>query len=605
MRKLLFLIISLLFIFNVASGKKEKNIQSFLINKWKPASIVDSSGNTQDNFAAKDHLSFILTDFIFKQCDSISNLDISGIWALKDSVLTMTYDLVPFETDIDSTVYVVVDDLPVIVYFKDGKEVTRIQEDRLQSEHRTSKFKIETCNTDSLVLISGNTVYTYVSGEPEFLGAADGGFTFKSLYRGVLGLLTILLLAFIFSANRRAISWRLVGVGLMVQISIAILVLKVPIVQAFITFIGKIFIKILDFTKVGSEFLFGGLLDTSSFGVIFAFQILPTILFFSALTSILFYYGIIQKIVYALAWVMTKALKISGAESLSAAGNIFLGQTESPLLIKEYLQKMNRSEIMLVMVGGMATIAGGVLAIYIGLLGGDDPVDRLLFAKHLITASVMAAPGAVIAAKMLVPQSEPIESKIQITKEKIGSNILDAISNGTGQGIRLAVNVGAMLIVFLALIAMVNFILQWIGGWSGLNEWIASITSGQYEKFSLQFVLGYVFTPVAWAIGVPAKDMTLVAQLFGEKIILNEMIAYVSLRDLIDTAGFTYQKSVIIATYILCGFANFSSIGIQIGGIGALAPGKRVLLSKLGFRALVGGALASLLSATIVGMIIG
>ena len=266
---------------------------------------------------------------------------------------------------------------------------------------------------------------------------------------------------------------------------------------------------------------------------------------------------------------------------------------------------MNKTEIMLVMVGGMATIAGGVLAIYIGLLGGDDPVGRLLFAKHLITASVMAAPGAVVAAKMLVPQTESIESEIKITKESIGSNILEAIANGTTQGVKLAVNVAAMLLVFLALIAMVNFILFKVGGWTELNLLITDLTNGQYNEFSLQFILGYALAPLAWLVGVCAEDMTLVAQLFGEKIILNELIAYVSLKDLMNSMSFAQEKSIIMATYMLCGFANFSSIGILLGGIGALAPNKRTMLSKLGFKALVGGAIASLLSATLVGIILG
>lgn len=441
--------------------------------------------------------------------------------------------------------------------------------------------------------------------ESKELREADLGFSFTSLYRGIIGLITVILLAFLLSTNRKAISWRLVIIGLLVQICIAILVLKIPLAQHIIALIGKVFIKVLDFTMAGSEFVFGNLVNTDSIGVIFAFQILPVILFFSALTSVLFYYGVIQKIVYVLAWLLTKALKISGAESLSATGNIFLGQTESPLLIKEYLKKMNRSEIMMVMVGGMATIAGSVMAIYIGLLGGDDPAERALFAKHLITASVMAAPGAVVAAKILIPQTEPIDSSIRITKDKIGTNILEAITNGTGQGLRLAVNVGAMLIVFLAFMAMLNFILLKIGDWTSLNTWIVDVTNGQYDELSLQFILGYIFTPVAWAIGVPAKDMTLVAQLFGEKIILNEMIAYINMRELINTTSFTYQKSIVIATYVLCGFANFGSIGIQLGGIGALAPNKKKVLSHLGFRALIGGAIASLLSATVVGMIIG
>jgi len=429
----------------------------------------------------------------------------------------------------------------------------------------------------------------------------------ETIARGLIGITVLLALGFLFSSSRRQINWKVIFTGLLVQIVIALLVLKVPVVQHIFEFIGKLFIKVLDSSNAGSDFLFKSFVTNSmEVGMInFAFRILPTIIFFSALTSILFYYGIIQKVVYGLAWLLTKALKISGAESLSAASNIFLGQTEAPLLIKEYLEKMNKSEIMLVMVGGMATIAGGVLAIYIGMLGGDDPQSKLLFAKHLITASVMAAPGGVIMAKLLVPQTEAIKSEIVITRDKIGSNILEAIGNGTGQGLRLAVNVAAMLIVFIALIYLLNFILMKVGAWTNLNEAIASVSGGQYQHLSMQFLLGYALAPLTWVLGVPAKDITLVGQLFGEKIILNEMIAYISLRDLMSLSAFADQKSVIMATYMLCGFANFASVGIQLGGIGALAPGQRKTLSKLGFKALVGGAMASLLSATIVGMILG
>ncbi len=429
----------------------------------------------------------------------------------------------------------------------------------------------------------------------------------ESILRGVLGITVLLALGFFFSSNRRQINWKVIFTGLVVQVGIAILVLKVPIVQQSFEFVGKMFIKVLDSSNAGSDFLFKSFVTNSmEVGLInFAFRILPTIIFFSALTSILFYYGIIQKVVYGLAWLLTKALKISGAESLSAASNIFLGQTEAPLLVKEYLEKMNKSEIMLVMVGGMATIAGGVLAIYIGMLGGTDPQSKLLFAKHLITASVMAAPGGVIMAKLLVPQTEPIQSEIVITKDKVGSNILEAIGNGTGQGLRLAVNVAAMLIVFIALIYLINFVLMKVGAWTHLNDSIVSLSNGQYQSLSLQFLLGYALAPLTWVLGVPSHDITVVGQLFGEKIILNEMVAYISLKDLISINAFTSEKSIIMATYMLCGFANFSSIGIQLGGIGALAPGQRKTLSKLGFKALVGGAMASLLSATIVGMILG
>ncbi len=434
-----------------------------------------------------------------------------------------------------------------------------------------------------------------------------GGLKAVSLLRGLLGLVILVGLGWLLSTNRRAVSWRVVGLGLLTQIIIAFLVLKVPAVQYFFELIGKVFIKILDFSKDGSAFLFKSMATgrVEDGLITFAFQILPTIIFFSAITSILFYYGIIQKVVYGLAWALTKLLKISGAESLSSVSNIFLGQTEAPLLIKEYLARMNRSEIMLVMTGGMATMAGGVLAIYIGLLGGSDPYSQMLFAKHLISASVMAAPAGVVAAKLLVPQTEPIQAHVEVTKEKIGANILEAIANGTTQGLKLAVNVAAMLIVFIALIAMVNFILLKIGDWTTLNTAITSMTDGRYTHFSLQFILGYALSPIAWAIGVCKEDIALVAQLLGEKTILNEMIGYISLKDYVAAHAFVEEKSIVIATYVLCGFANFSSIGIQIGGIGALAPNQRLHLSQLGIRALIGGTLAALFSATIIGSIIG
>lgn len=436
---------------------------------------------------------------------------------------------------------------------------------------------------------------------------AGEGFSIDSLLRGLLGLIVLIGICFLFSTNRRAISWKVVIFGLLFQLILAVAVLKIPAIQQIIEFIAKIFIKILDSSNAGSEFLFKSFVTQKvEAGLItFAFQILPTIIFFSALTSVLFYYGIIQKVVYGMAWLLTKVLRISGAEGLVASSNIFLGQTEAPFLIKEYLPKMNRSEIMLVMVAGMATMAGGVLAIYIGLLGGDDPVGKMLFAKHLITASVMAAPAAVVTSKMLVPQTEPIESDIKITKDKIGINILDAIANGTSSGLKLAVNVAAMLIAFIALIYFINFIFGKIGDWTHLNNLIAGMTGGIYTKISLQFLLGYILAPLTWLLGVNWHDMTLVGQLLGEKIILNEMIGYASLKDLISSGAFYDQKSIIIAVYVLCGFANFSSVGIQIGGIGAIAPNQRKTLSSLGFRALLGGGLSALLSATLVAMILG
>jgi len=430
-------------------------------------------------------------------------------------------------------------------------------------------------------------------------------FSFQKIFRGFLGLLVLLFIAWIFSANRRSISWKVVIVGLIIQLILAFSVLQLPPIQMFFEFIGKIFVKILDFSKTGSEFLLGDLMNVESYGFIFVFQILPTIVFFSALTSVLFYLGIIQKIVYALAWLMIKALKISGAESLSVAGNIFLGQTESPLLIKAYLPSMTKSELLLVMIGGMSTLAGGVLAAYIGFLGGDDPVQRLIFAKHLLTASVMAAPGAVIVSKILFPQTEKISADIVVEKQKAGSNILDAMANGTSEGIKLAVNVAGMLLVFIAFIALLNFILLKIGDWTSINNSIIETTSGRYNGLTLQFMLGNIFSPLMWLIGVPYQDIVIVGQLLGEKVILNEFIGYTSLAKYLADGSFYNVKSIIMATYMLCGFANFGSIGIQIGGIGSLAPNKRSQLSKFGIRALLGGTLASLFSATIVGMILG
>jgi CNT family concentrative nucleoside transporter len=432
------------------------------------------------------------------------------------------------------------------------------------------------------------------------------GFSFTSLWKGVLGMISLLLIAYLFSANRKAINWKTVGAGLTAQLLIGIGVLKITFVQKIFEFVGGIFTNILDYTAVGSEFLFGNLMNGDSFGFIFVFQILPTIIFFSALTSLLFYLGIIQIIVKGLAWVLTKVLHISGAESLSVAGNIFLGQTEAPLMIKAYLEKMNRSEILLVMIGGMATVAGGVLAAYIGFLGGNDPVLRLQFAKHLLAASVMAAPGAIVIAKMLYPQTESVNTDVKVSQEKIGSNILDAIANGTTEGLKLAANVAAMLLVFVAIIAMLNGILEWVGDITNFNDWMAANTP--YQKFTLESILGTIFAPLMWLIGVAKEDIMLMGQLLGVKLAASEFVGYIQLAELKNAANlthFTYNKSIIMATYMLCGFANFASIGIQIGGIGSLAPGQRKTLSEFGMKALIGGSIASLLSATIAGMIIG
>ncbi|MEC8256877.1 MAG: nucleoside transporter C-terminal domain-containing protein, partial [Bacteroidota bacterium] len=434
----------------------------------------------------------------------------------------------------------------------------------------------------------------------------SAGLEIQGIMRGLLGMVVLLTIAVACSSNRKKIPWKTVGIGLLIQLTLAIGILRVGWVQQIFEGIGKLFVSILDFTNSGSIFLFGDLMNADSYGFIFVFQILPTIVFFASLTSLLFYLGIIQVVVKFLALALTKVLKISGAESLSVIGNIFLGQTEAPLMIKAYLERMTKSEILLVMIGGMATVAGGVLAAYIGFLGGDDPMMRLEFAKHLLAASVMAAPGAIVIAKILYPQTEKIKNEVSVSMQNIGSNALDAISNGTVEGIKLATTIGGMLLVFVAFIAMFNGVLGWIGDWTTLNDWFAANTI--YDSFSLESILGIIFAPLMWIMGVPTPDIMPMGQLLGLKLAASEFVGYIQLAELKDPMNIVhlqYQKSIIMATYMLCGFANFASIGIQIGGIGSLAPRQRKVLSQFGIRALIGGTLASLISAVIAGAIIG
>ena len=549
---------------------------------------------------------------------------------------------------------------------------------------------------------------------------AEKNFNFDvvSILRGVLGVAVLLFIAWLFSTNRKAISWNTVIKGIIIQFVIALSVMFVAPVQDFFNFFGACFVAVLDWTKAGSEFLFGSFVDVSKFGFVFAFQILPTIIFFSALTSLLFYLGIIQKIVWVFAWLMSRAMKLSGAESLSTVANIFVGQTEAPLIVKPYISKMTRSEIMLVMTAGMSTMAGGVLAAYIGMLGNGVPELEVQFARHLLAASVMAAPGAVVISKILVPQTEKVEMDAEVSKEKIGNNVLDAISNGTFDGLKLAGNVAAMLLVFYALIAGVNNIISLLGSfdliswvalsfgvvigsevysfiyktnksWSKYVFWIsgalvvlgllntyltsrynfmaifpqfiqalfigaligslisfthrrnnkisaikyyeisfgalalifiaislffsfsdtvnsviAQVTDNKYTELSMQLILGYVFSPIIWLIGVATQDVPLVGQLLGQKLILTEFVGYSELSNMLATNAFFSPKSAIMATYVLCGFANFASIGIQIGGIGSIAPTQKSTLSAFGMRSLLGGTLSALVSAAFVGMLL-
>lgn len=428
------------------------------------------------------------------------------------------------------------------------------------------------------------------------------------ILRGLLGIFFLIFISYLLSSAKKQIDWKLVISGIVLQFLFALAVLKFEHLRFVFENISSVFVKVLDFTEAGSRFVFGDkLLSQKEMGFIFAFQVLPTVIFFSALSSFLYYIGFLQIIVYAIAWVMSKTMRLSGAESFSTAANIFLGQTEAPLLVKPYLATMTRSEILTIMIGGMATIAGGVFAAYVGFLGGDDPVQRQFFATHLLTASILSAPATIVIAKIICPETEPekINTKLVVTREKVGSNVLDAISNGTIDGLKLAVNVGAMLISFIAFMYMFNYMCkEWIGTWTGLNTWVVANYNGMYDGFNLQFILGMVFSPLAWILGVCTKDMMLVGQLLGEKTIMNEFFAYTSLGNFKSANLFTEPKSIIIATYALCGFSNFASIGIQIGGIGSLAPNQRETISSLGIKALIGGSFATFLTATIAGMII-
>lgn len=428
-----------------------------------------------------------------------------------------------------------------------------------------------------------------------------------SLLRGILGMAVLIIVCYLLSANRKKIDWRMVSIGIGLQVVLAVLLLKVPFVNKMFDWIADKFAKLLQFSAAGAEFIFGDLVTRSdAFGYIFAFQVLPTIVFFSAISAMLYYFGILQKIVFALAWIMSKTMGLSGPESLAAAANIFIGQTEAPLVVQPYLEKMTRSEMLCLMTGGMATIAGGVFAAYIGFLGGPDPVMQAYFAKHLLTASMISAPAAIIAAKILLPETNKKDLSKQLEMEgSTANNVLDAISKGTTDGLKLAVNVGVMLLVFTALIALANAIMvKFVGSWTGLNDWVLNYTDGRFAGFDFTFILGMLFAPFAWILGTPSQDILLVGQLLGQKTILNEFYAYAELNTMREAGVALNPKSLIIATYALCGFANFASIGIQIGGISAIAPGQRKNLTELGIKALIGGTVACFMTAVIAGIIV-
>lgn len=424
--------------------------------------------------------------------------------------------------------------------------------------------------------------------------------------RAGLGLIFILGVAFAFSLNRKSIDWRLVGTGVGLQIIFGVLITQIDFVRIAFNWVSNKFVVLLSFADEGSDFLFGSLMDTENMGFIFALKVLPTVIFFSTLTSGLYYLGILQWIVKGIAWIMARTMKLSGAESLSAAGNIFLGQTEAPLLVRPFVPSMTRSELMCLMTGGMATIAGGVLAGYVAFLGGGDPASQEKFAAYLLSASIMNAPAAIVMSKVMLPElyKEQINTDLTVSTDTMGVNLVDALARGASEGLKLALNIGAMLLAFIAIIAAINYILMAIGDFSGLNALIVSSTDGSFDGFSLEYLLGQIFRVFAFMIGVDWDQSLQVGSLLGQKVVVNEFVAYLGLSEFV-AEGVLNEKSVVIATYALCGFANFSSIAIQIGGIGGMAPTQQGNISKLGMRALIAATLATMMTAAIAGALMG
>ncbi|TAE70147.1 MAG: NupC/NupG family nucleoside CNT transporter [Bacteroidetes bacterium] len=427
-----------------------------------------------------------------------------------------------------------------------------------------------------------------------------------NLLQGFFGICCFIALGYLFSTNRKAIDWKLVLYGVILQVIIGILVIKVPYINYVFQEIGKGFSILLGFTKEGAGFVFGGLAtdktDKHQLGVVVAFQILPTVIFFSTLTAGLYYLGVLQKIVYGIAWVMSKTMRLSGAESLSAAGNIFLGQTEAPLLVKPFIPKMTYSELMCLMAGGMATIAGGVMAAYILFLGGSDPAQQAIVAARLLGASMMNAPAAIVMAKMIIPQTQQdlITTKLELSQESLGINLIDALSIGAMDGLKLAMNIGGMLIAFIAFIAMINFLLNSFGAFIGINQVIFDSTEKIFKGLSLEYILGQIMRPIAYIMGVTWDQTLYLGSLVGQKTAINEFVAYLKLAEL-QKSGVLQEKTIIIATYTLCGFSNFGSIAIQIGGIGSMAPEQQQNLARLGLRALLAASLACMMTGTIAG----
>lgn len=589
-------------IFLLFSCNEEKKFESPVMGSWKLRSVEIGEDIVEIPDSVDNDLKI---DFNKENQQQIFSQNFApggeskGTWTFNDTVLKLTF-IPPNTNNAPDSIALRNDSkgVPSIVFFQGKDSLAELDEKgNITAYEISNEFEALDIDKKTMRLIIDDMVLNFEKeAEP------SSAMSVTSIIRGMIGMLFLIALTFAFSSNRKKIDWNLVIKGLVLQLIIAVAVLKVPFIAYGFDFVGKGFIWVIDKTDIGTNFVFGqlGTGEVQPPLITFAIKVLPTIIFFSALMSLLYYWGILQKVVYLFAWIMKKFMRLSGAESLAAAGNVFLGQTESPLLVKPYLLGMTKSEIMCLMTGGMATIAGGVLAAYIGFLGGDDPVQKAFFAKHLLTASIISAPAAVVAAKILVPETEEFNNDLTISKEKLGTNVLEAIANGTTDGLKLAVNVGAMLLVFIALMALANGILGWIGSY-GLNQMIAVSSDGAYNALSFQYILGHIGAPIVWVMGVDWNDAIYVGELLGQKTILNEFVAYPRLGELKD-AGAISEKSIVMSTYMLCGFANFASIGIQIGGIGALIPSRKGLLSQLGVKALIGGTVASLFTAVVVGM---
>ena len=533
----------------------------FLIS-FSNAYAQDLSTSTIEEWHRRNFVLQLNEDNTFSTNDVLLTQQTSGIYSIKGDLLTLT------TSNLDTTY--------------------------------SETFSILTYNEGKVGKLSLNKEGQRITYLTESKSLATS-FTWEGFLRGMIGVVALIITAFLLSKNKSKINWLLVIKGVLLQVILAFLILKVPFIEGIFDFISKGFVKVIQMAHEGAFFVFSSVVtgEMNPIAMNFVTWVLPSVIFFSALTSLFYYWGVLQKVVYAMAWVMKRVMNLSGAESVSAAGNVFLGQTEAPLLVKPYLDKMTNSEILCLMTGGMATIAGGVLAAYIGFLGGDDPQLQVFFAKHLLTASLISAPAAIIFSKIILPETEQVNTNLSVPKEKLGVNALEAIANGTTDGLKLAANVAAMLIVFISLIALANYGISKIGHYTGLNEIIAE-SSGIYNELSFQYLLGNLLAPFAWLMGVPWQDAMIIGQLIGEKTIINEFVAYPHLAELQDEIT---QKSLIIGTYVLCGFSNFSSIGIQVGGIGALAPNKKSTLAKYGLLAMIGGTLTCMLTATLVGML--